>query len=203
MMNNAKENIIDFPKLAGKHRFNLHVSQKKASALLCRRCVFVNEISNHFCTNCGYPLQQEEGDFKLFRLRSKQRSDLLNQVNRHILYARVMLYVASVFFLASIGFLFSVNDKRYALTLGGVVLAALFFLLARWSMKKPFTAMLTSFIVVLTFCTITIFSEFLTSFSTVQGLYSIVCSMIMIYFLLKAVQAAYKRDLLTEEMEVH
>lgn len=203
MMNKARENINDFSRLFGQRRFDLHMRQRKTSALLCRHCVYVNEIKNHFCTNCGYPLLQEEGDFKLFRLRSKQRSDLLSQVNRHILRARVMLYVASAFFLASFGFLFSVNDRRYALTLAGVVLAALFFLLARWSTKKPFTAMLTSFIVVLTFCTITIFGEFLTSFSTVQGLYSIVCSMIMIYFLLRAVQAAYKGDLLKEEMEVH
>lgn len=194
---------IVFNKTVERQNRQPHLSRSKTAVQLCRRCLYVNEMANHFCTNCGYPATENEGDFKLFRLRSRQRAELLSKAKSHIMQARIMLYVASGFFLASVGFIFSESANRYALTLAGLVLSALFFSLARWSKVKPFTAMLTSFIVVITFCTITILGEFVTSFSTVQGLYSIVTGMLMVYFLLKAVQAAYRFDLLKEEMEVH
>lgn len=203
VMNAGQAHTIVFKKIIEQQNSLPQFLRERPTALLCKRCLYVNETSNHFCTNCGYPVTESESDYKLFRLRSRQRADLLRQASSHIMRARIMLYVASIFFLASVGFVFSNNDNKYALTLGGFVLSALFFLLAKWSKLKPFTAMLTSFIVVLTFCTITIFGEFVTSFSTVQGLYSIVTGMIMIYFLLRAVQSAYKFDLLKEEMEVH
>src|SRR6266498_4143522 len=101
-----------------------------------------------------------------------------------------------------ISFLFSDLDNRYLLVLASATFSGLFFLLARWSYSKPFTAIITGFIIVLTFSTISIFGEFVNAFTTVVGVYSILVTMILIYFLLRGVQGAYKVDLIKEEMEI-
>src|SRR5262245_2158745 len=103
-MKRKAENSINVQRLEKVKRFALRIEGRRPDAVICSRCMYVNSHSSHFCTNCGHPVQQNDADFKLYRLRSKQRIDLLKQMNTHIFRARLMLYVASAFFLASIGF---------------------------------------------------------------------------------------------------
>ncbi len=168
---------------------------------ICNRCRYVNSVTNNFCTNCGYPVK-EEGTTTLYHVRTKQRKEVLRKGEKDVQAARATLYALSVFFLVGISFLFSDLDNRYLLVLASATFSGLFFLLARWSYSKPFTAIITGFIIVLTFSTISIFGEFVNAFTTVVGVYSILVTMILIYFLLRGVQGAYKVDLIKEEMEI-
>jgi hypothetical protein len=167
----------------------------------CRQCRYVNFVSNNFCTNCGYPIK-EEGTATLYHIRVKQRKELLRKTEKDVQVARIVLYVLSIFFLFGISFLFGDFKNRYFLALVSLTFSGLFFLLARWSYSKPFTAIITGFIIILTFSAVSIFGEFVSAFTTVIGVYSIFINMIVIYFLLRGVQGAYKSDLIKEEMEI-
>lgn len=168
---------------------------------ICKRCLYVNAADNNFCTNCGYPVKEKESS-ALYHVRMKQRKEVLRQGERAIQTARIVLYVLAIALLSGVGFLFGDLENRYFLALTAVVFSSLFFLLAYWSFTKPFTALITAFILVLTFSIISVFGEFVNAFTTVVGVYGIFISMVLIYFLLKGVQGAYKADLIKEEMEI-
>jgi ribosomal protein L37E len=176
---------------------------KRADALhsICTRCRFVNEASNNFCTNCGYPIKEKETS-ALFLVRMKQRKELLRKGEKSVNAARIVLYILSVSLLTGIGFLFGELPNRIFLVLASCTFSALFFLLAQWSYTKPFTALITAFILVITFSTILIFGEFVNAFTTVVGVYSLLINMVLVYFLLKGVQGAYKLDVAKEELEI-
>lgn len=167
----------------------------------CSRCRYINAVANNFCTNCGFPVKEKENS-ALYHVRFKQRKELLQKGERAVQTARVVLYILAVFLFAGIGFLFGELENRFLLFLACIIFSFLFFLLAYWSYSKPFTALITAFILVLTFSTISIFGEFVSAFTTVVGVYSILISMTLIYFLLKGVQGAFKLDLIREEMEI-
>lgn len=168
---------------------------------ICSRCRYVNNATNNFCTNCGYPIK-EEGASTLYNVRIKQRKELLRKGEKDVQAARATLYILSVFFLIGVSFLFGNLDSRYLLALVSITFSGLFFLLARWSYTKPFIAIITGFIIILTFSAIAIFGQFVNAFSTVVGVYAIFISMILIYFLLRGAQGAYKVELIKEEMEI-
>lgn len=168
----------------------------------CSRCRYLNKATNNFCSNCGYPVKEKEENSALYHIRIKQRKELLVKGEKAIQSARIVLYILAIFLLTGIGFLFGELDNRYFLVLCSVVFSMLFFLLAYGSYTKPFIALTTAFILVLTFSIIAIFGEFINAFKTVVGVYSILVSMIIIYFLLKGVQGAYKAELIKEEMEI-
>lgn len=128
---------------------------------------------------------------------------MLQQNQKAVQSARVLLYIIAGFFIAGIGFLFGNLDNRFFLTFLSLTSSILFFLLARWSLYKPFTALLTAFVIVLTFSTIAVFGEFTSTFTSVPGLYTIVICTVVSYFLLRGVQGAYKADLINEEMQVN
>lgn len=176
---------------------------KHADALysICSRCRYVNESSNNFCTNCGSPVKEKETS-ALFLVRMKQRKELLRKGEKAVSTARVVLYILSAGLLTGIGFLFGELPNRLFLVLASCTFAGLFFLLARWSYTKPFTALITAFILVITFSTISIFGEFVNAFTTVVGVYSLLINMVLVYFLLKGVQGAYKLELINEELEI-
>ena len=168
----------------------------------CTKCKYINSTDNNFCTNCGQPLK-EEGTTTLYHLRNKHRSELLKKCEYTVQVARTILYFLSAVFFTGIAFLFGTLDNRFMLAFLFIILSALFLLLARWSISNSFTALITAFIIVLTFSTITVFDEFGNAFTTVGGLYSITISAVLIYFLLRSIQAAYKINLIKEETEIH
>src|SRR3954452_884377 len=190
----AKKNI-DINKVSPK------VKHEDASLAICSRCRFVNEASNNFCTNCGYPIKEKETS-ALYHVRMKQRKELLRKGEKSVKAARVLLYILSVLLLTGIGFIFGELPNRMFLVLASCTFSALFFLLAQWSYTKPLTALITAFILVITFSTISIFGEFVNAFTTVVGVYSLLINMVLVYFLLKGVQGAYKLDVAKEELEI-
>jgi|SRR5215831_3387211 len=175
---------------------------KRSDALysVCNQCRYVNDAANNFCTNCGYPVREKETS-ALFHVRMKQRKELMRKGEKAVNAARIVLYILSVSLLTGIGFLFGELPNRMFLVLASCTFSVLFFFLARWSYTKPFTALITAFILVITFSTISIFGEFVNAFTTVVGVYSLLINMVLVYFLLRGVQGAYKLDLVKEELE--
>ena len=169
---------------------------------ICGKCRYVNNVRYSFCTNCGWPIHETPELLSLYHFRAKHRKDLLQQFNRAIYQARIALYVIGALCTSGIGFLFNESKDGIVLFLLSIVMAALFILLGRWSRYKPFTALLISFVVVITFSTISVFGRLLEALTTINGLYTIMLTMIIVYYLLRGVQASYKADLVLEEMEI-
>lgn len=179
-----------------------HVTVNTPLFHTCSRCSYINESANNFCTNCGYPLHKGETEL-LYQFRKKQRKELLRQSMYSVQVARALLYIIAAFFTVGVGFLFGDLDNRFFLTFLMLASGALFFSIARWSLSKPFTALLTGFVVIVTFSTIAIFGEFANTFKTVQGVYTIAISALISFLLLKGVRGAYKADLINEEMHIN
>lgn len=194
-------NAFNFKKISSLQNIAPQIKAATAKNCICIKCHYVNPDEYNFCTNCGYPLK-DEAAHTLYHLRTKQRKELFKKSEHAVRSARTVLYILSGFFLVGIAFLFGELENRFLLAFAFITVSVMFLVLARWSLSKPFTALITAFIIVLTFSTISILGEFINAFTTVQGVYSIAVSMILIYFLLKGIQGAYKSDLIKEEMEI-
>jgi hypothetical protein len=194
--------IINSEKIKQVHKHLPHIKPRDTSASCCIKCFYINETANNFCTNCGYPLHKGE-TLLFYQFRNKQRKELLRQSMYSVQVARVLLYVIAAFFTVGIGFLFGNLDNRFFLVFLMLASSALFFLIARWSLYKPFTALLTGFMIIVTFSTIAIFGELANTFTSVQGVYTIALSALISYFLLKGVRGAYKADLINDEMHIN
>ncbi|MEP6846037.1 MAG: hypothetical protein ABI861_08535 [Panacibacter sp.] len=194
--------VIDQIKITRAYKHLPHVKFGNKTNHICSRCFYVNATANHFCTNCGYPVQPGNTQL-LYQFRTKQRKEILKKSLYFIQVARVLLYVIAIFFTVGIAFLFGNLSNRFFLAILAVTSSALFFVLARWSLSKPFTALLTAFVIILTFSTIAVFGEFTHTFTSVDGIYTIGACLAVLYFLVRGVQAAYKADLINEEMHIN
>ncbi|QEC67467.1 zinc ribbon domain-containing protein [Panacibacter ginsenosidivorans] len=202
-MEHSPINNIDPQKIAQAYKHLPQVKFGETPNQNCSRCLYINETGNNFCTNCGYPLHK--GDMQLlYQFRLKQRKEMLKKNLLFIQIARVFLYSLSALLItACIGFMFGRLSNRFLIAIIALASAVLFLLLARWSLSKPFTALLTAFVIILTFTTIAVFGEFTNTFTSVRGVYTIAGSFAILFFLLRGVQGAYKADLINEEMQVN
>jgi hypothetical protein len=84
-----------------------------------------------------------------------------------------------------------------------LILSGLFFFLAFWSQKNPFTALLTAFIILMVFSAVNIVGRLAHSFTTVEGMTGMLLCLILLFIVLKGVQAAYRINLIKQEMQVN
>jgi hypothetical protein len=169
---------------------------------ICGQCRYINERSYDFCTNCGHPLHNHKGQQTLYAVRTRQRKDLLQKCEFNIQIARNTLYIVAAVCFTGVGLGFSELDDRMALALVSVIIAALYFLLGKWSVRRPFTALLVSVMVAVTFSVIYLLGKMKTTFTTVTGVYGVLVTTIVLYILLRGVTFAFKADLVKEEMEL-
>ncbi|HEX5154601.1 MAG TPA: hypothetical protein VFW07_24310 [Parafilimonas sp.] len=178
-----------------------HVDRREPSAVLCKHCTYVNETEFSFCTNCGYPLQNSLLE-DVFHKRIRQRTNILFKAESSVMFARIVLYVIGSFLFMGIFFIFAENSRKYLVVLLALMLSGLFFFLAFWSRKNPFTALLTAFIVLIAFSAINIFSSLVQSFTTLAGVTGMLLCLVLLFVMLRGVQAAYRINLINEELQV-
>jgi hypothetical protein len=178
-----------------------HVERRKPSAILCRHCNYVNETEFSFCTNCGYPLQNRLLE-DIFYKRIRQRTNILFKAESSVTVARIVLYVIGSFLFMGVFFLFAESSRKYIIVLLALMLSGLFFFLALWSRKNPFTALLTAFIILIAFSAINIFSSLIQSFTTLAGVTGMLLCLLLLFIMLKGVQAAYRINLINEELQL-
>ncbi|HRI20547.1 MAG TPA: hypothetical protein PLA68_06315 [Panacibacter sp.] len=200
-MEQQHSHLFNIKKIFSIHNIAPCIKPVPAKNTICNKCLYINPAHYNFCTNCGYP-QKDDGAVMLYHLRAKHRSELLKKSEDAVKTARTALFVLGMLFLPGIVFLFSNYNNRVIAAIVFVTLSVLFFLLAGWSVLKPFSALTAGFVIVLCFSTITVFGEFANAFTTVGGVYTIALSMLVIYFLLRGVQGAYKSGLIKEETEL-
>jgi hypothetical protein len=178
------------------------VSPAKTWLVCCCKCSFVNQKQYNFCTHCGYPIYSDGDSLRRYQLRLESRNNLQRNCSVKIEQARNALYVIAAFSMIGIFYLFS-GARQTAITGFVMVLLAMIYAgLARWSVKKPFTALLISLIIMVTFTLINTWAELSSRVASVSSFYLFLIQMILIYFLLQGVKCAFRADILEEEFKV-
>ena len=172
-----------------------------ARANICNHCAYINDTTFSFCTNCGYPLQNNLL-VDAYKKRIQQRTNFLFKAENAVLVARIVLYVMAAFLSLGIFFIFVNGNQKYLIVLMALLLSGLFFFLAFWSRKNPFTALLTSFIILTVFSAVNIFEKLTESFTTIEGMMGMLLCIALLFVILKGVQGAYRINLIKEELQI-
>lgn len=170
--------------------------------ILCPHCRFLNVQTNDFCTNCGYPTHPTTDKLLVYQLRAKHRNVLLTECANKVRLARNALYLLAAMGFFGLSFFFS---PLSGMAIRGILLlltGAIMFGLARWSIQKPFTALLISFLMMLTLLVIYAWGNVEDLFTKVSGVYAIVVQGVILFFLLQGVKAAYQAEVLEEEYKL-
>ena len=183
-----------------KPNFLPYINGQKANAEICGHCVYVNKTDNAFCTNCGYPLRNNLL-IKVYHEKIKERKELLFKAENSVVAARVILYVMASFMLLGTCFVFTESAEKYLIVILALIMSGLFFFLAFWSRNNPFSAMLTSFIILTTFCAINIFNRLMQSVTTLQGSIGMILCIALLLVVLRGVQGAYRVTLMKQELQ--
>jgi hypothetical protein len=176
--------------------------RKKEQASICGHCCYINENEYLFCTNCGYPLLDTKL-VKAYNERYDQRINLLFKAETSVLFARIVLYIIGSFLSLGILFIFAESRQKYFIVLLALILSGLFFFLAFWSQKNPFTALLTAFIILIVFSAMNIVGRLAHSFTTVEGMTGMLLCLVLLFIILKGVQGAYRINLIKQEMRIN
>jgi hypothetical protein len=170
--------------------------------LNCTNCSFINRTTNNFCTNCGYPIHPNEEKLAQYDKRLQERKDLQNNCRTKILYARNTLYLLGVFCVMGVTYSFSSRREALIRSFVMLLLAAIYIILGRWTLTRPFTALLISLLLMLTFIAINAWAELSSMFATPAGIYLLVIQIVLTYFLVQGVKAAFHADILEEEFKL-
>ena len=173
----------------------------KPQAIICSECNYIDATEYLFCTNCGYPLKNKML-VNEYRKKLKEKSNLLFKAETSVFFARSVLYVMGAFLSLGILFIFAESRKKYIVVMLAIFFSGLFFFLAVWSRKNPFIALLTAFILLITFSAIDIFGKLVQSFTTLQGMAGMLICLALLFVVLKGVQGAYHINLINQQTQV-
>ncbi len=168
----------------------------------CTNCKFVNQKSYAYCTNCGYPVHPNQDRVAIYNMRLQRRKTLLQTCLIKISQARNALYMVASLLTFGIFYLFSDFEQSVIRGVVMVTLAGIYAGLGRWSLQKPFTSLLISLIIMLTFTAINTYAEFFAKSSFSGGLYMLLFQAVLIYFLLQGVKGAFHADVLEDEFKI-
>jgi hypothetical protein len=126
--------------------------------LVCENCQ--NSVPNNlkFCSSCSFPVGGSETEKSTFRSDMGIRRRMLKQAEEKVKTAKIIIYVLAglTFIMAMInGF---VNDD-FVTMIVNLTLSLLYLILAAWSDKNSFGAILTTFIIYITLIVINFFFE--------------------------------------------
>lgn len=175
---------------------------ERCSLVTCSNCNYVNELNNNYCTNCGYPMVINSDKLNLYNHRLQERQELLLKSEETIQFARNTLYIMATLCLLSVTVVLMEYRPQVLSAAILIVLSAIFIGLGRWSLIKPFTALLISFLIVVTFLAINTWAEFSNMFTTSYGLYLLLMQVVCFIFLMRGLQAAYRADIMEEEFKL-
>ena len=184
-----------------KSRLLPFTTLQKDLPISCSNCRFINLATNNFCTNCGYPVYPNKDRLNLYYLRLGQRKNMQRLALTKISNARNALYILATCCMLGFFYLFSAWKEVVFRGLIMVILGVVYAALARWSLQKPVTSLLIGLIIMLTFAAIYIWAEITSLFNSPESVFLLIIQVILIYFLVGGVKAAFQADILEEEFK--
>ncbi len=169
---------------------------------ICLKCQHVNNITHHFCTFCGYPVTQGTDWMAIYDYRQKQWQKQLTDCRQVVGQARGILYLIAL--VCTTGALYVLFKIPVNLVRGGVLtfIALLYFGLGKYSKRQPFTALIGSFLTLLSFIAINAWAEYGRIFTTSAGVYLMFIQFVLFYFIFRGAKAAYQAEVLEEENSI-
>ncbi|GAA4111582.1 hypothetical protein GCM10022393_09400 [Aquimarina addita] len=150
---------------------------------LCSQCNFGITLETKFCTHCGFPEHGDEKEQAVFHANKVMKKSKIKDDAKKINSARKTLYwMAGIFFVFGLFYYFTLQDISVLLV--NVVLAVIYLVLAYWSQKKPFAALLSALLLYLTVVAMNAIAEPVSLF---QG---IIFKILIISFLIKGINSA-------------
>ncbi|WP_299432901.1 zinc ribbon domain-containing protein [uncultured Aquimarina sp.] len=150
---------------------------------LCSQCNTEITLETKFCTNCGFPENGDEKEKAIYHAKKAMKKNQIKDNDKKINSARTTLYwMAGIFFVSGL-FLFFILDDIGTL-IAGVILAVIYLVLAYWSQKKPFAAILSGLLLYLMVIALNVIMEPTTLFK------GIIMKIIILSFLIKGVYSA-------------
>ncbi|MBW1296170.1 zinc ribbon domain-containing protein [Aquimarina litoralis] len=136
-----------------------------------------------FCTYCGFPENGDESEKAQFHAQRVMKKSQAKENNQRINSARNTLYwMAGIFFVSGLFLFFSLND--IAVLIASSILAIIYLILAYWSQKKPFAAILSALLLYLMVIVVNVIDE---PSSLFKG---ILLKIIILSFLIKGMYSA-------------
>ncbi|WP_108803447.1 zinc ribbon domain-containing protein [Aquimarina sp. Aq107] len=151
--------------------------------LLCSQCNTEINLESKFCTECGFPENGDEKEKAVYHARKAMKKNQIIDDHKRINSARKTLYwMAGISFVVGLIYFFRTQDTGELIA--QMVIAAIYLMLAYWSQKKPFAAILSGLLLYLTILAIITIAEPTTIFK------GIIFKIVIIAFLAKGVYSA-------------
>jgi len=182
--------------------FLLPISWYNAKApFTCSDCGYVNHATYKYCTNCGYPAKPNAEQVAVYKFARYKRKRLIKDCYSTVAQARASLYIMSAISLLGIGYFLSGHKMHSPRAWVLLIASGLYFALARWSVSRPFPALLISFLMLISFMAVNAWAGYRKVFTSLVGFNLMAFQFIFFYFLFKGVKAAYQADILEEEFK--
>ncbi|GAA0716484.1 hypothetical protein GCM10009430_12240 [Aquimarina litoralis] len=111
-----------------------------------------------FCTYCGFPENGDDNEKAKFHAQRVLKKSQIREDRKKISSARNTLYwMAGIFFVS--GLILFMNLGDIAVLIAGAILAIIYLVLAYWSQKKPFAAILSGLLLYLMVIVVNIIDE--------------------------------------------
>jgi len=150
---------------------------------LCSECSTEIITASKFCANCGFPENGDEKEKAVFHAKKVMKKNEIMDDHKKINSARNTLYwMAGIFFVFGLFYFFTTEDVGVLIV--NTILSAIYLVLAFWSQKKPFAAILSALFLYVTVIVLNAIEEPLT---LVQG---ILFKIIIFSFLIKGLYSA-------------
>lgn len=166
--------------------------------VICNNCGYINHATYKFCTNCGNPVQLTIERVAQYKFKIYKRKQQLKKSRNTIKKARNSLYATALMILVGVSYLVPVYNQKFLRAFVLVLVALIYFSLARWSVHKPFTSFLIGFLMLISFMAINTWAEFTRFFTTGTGIYLLLVQSVLCYFLYHGIGAAYQADQIEE-----
>ncbi len=162
--------------------------------ITCENCSATHASDKKFCSDCSFPMQGTEAEKTSFRLTLGSRKRLLKDAEEKIKSARTMIYVAAGLFFVSGLITYAVSDDVGTL-LVNFVICLLYLILAAWSSRNAFGAILTAFTI---YITVQVVNAFVDPATILSG---IILKVILIAAFVKGIRSAIDARNLMRELE--
>src|SRR5690606_16779456 len=162
--------------------------------LPCENCSYENPSDRKFCSQCSFPIAGTAEEKSSFWLSVSRRKRLLSDAHDKIKSAKTVIYVlAGLFFVFGLIAGFGMDD--FLTMIINIVMSLVYLILAAWSSRNPFGAILTAFIIYITVQLINFIVEPTTLF---QG---IIIKAIVVVALIKGIRSAQEARRYMSELE--
>jgi hypothetical protein len=133
----------------------------------CENCNNVNSSNLKFCSKCSFPIKGSDEEKNKFKIKISGHKFLMAEAEKEAKTAKTIILVLAGFVFL-MGLYQGLANDDFATMIVNLCISLLYLILAAWSNKNPFGAILTAFII---YITLNIVNAFFEPTSLFQGIF--------------------------------